>query len=325
VSAVRESPAPELQRPSWSVAIMTSREEIGTLSQTIDAAMAAVRGRNCVVDVVVNGNRELAERAAAKVRSVTDLAPGTTVRVWHLELGDKAHCINECIHRIWPESDIAFFIDGYARVAPNAMTAIAEALGRAPEALAASGVPSVGRSASALRHTLLTAGGMTGALFAVRGATIERMRQRGFRLPRGMYRTDGTMAAAFYFNLDPAAHEWDLKRIVVCPDATFEIRTKSVFRPKDVKEQFDRKVRLAWGAFITRAVRTHLAVRKRSPEELAPTAVELVLGWVKEFPVQALLLAARRPLVALALARALRGRNRSDHAVPPQLLVRVAA
>jgi hypothetical protein len=313
------------RRPGWSVAIMTSREDIRVLAQTVDAVIAAVRGHDCVVDVVVNGNPGLAQQAAAQVRSLGGLAAGTTVRVWHLELGDKAHCINECIHRIWPGSDIAFFVDGYARVMPDAIASIADALGRAPEALAASGVPSVGRSASALRHTLLTAGGMTGALFAVRGTTMEAMRQRGIRLPLGMYRTDGTMAAAFYFNLDPRAHDWDLKRIAVCRDATFEVPAKSVFRTGDLSDQFNRLVRLAWGAFITQAVRTHLAVRRRPPEEFPGTALQLVLGWARAFPSQALILAAKRPLVLLALARARFGRDWSAHVVPPNLIVSVAA
>ncbi len=300
---------------------MTSREDIEVLSQTIDAAVAAVRGHRCVVDVVVNGNPVLAEQAAARVRSLAGLAAGTIVRVWHLALGDKAHCINECIHRIWPGSEIAFFVDGYAQVMPDAMVSIADALRRAPEAVAASGVPSVGRSASVLRHTLMTAGGMTGALFAVRGATMETMRRRGFRLPLGMYRTDGTMAAAFYFNLDPRAHDWDLKRIAVCPDATFAIRTKSVFSLRDIKNQFDRLVRLAWGAFITQAVRTHLAIRRRPPEEFPETALQLVLDWVRAFPLHALALAAKRPLVSLALAKAAFGRDWSAHAVPPELMI----
>lgn len=319
-------PAPAvLPRPTWSVAIMASREDIEVLSQTIDAAVAAVRGQDCVVDVVVNGNPKLAEQAAAWVRSLTGLAAGTTVRVWHLALGDKAHCINECIHQLWPGSDIAFFVDGNAQVMPDAMVYIADALRRAPEAVAASGVPTVGRSASALRHTLLTAGGMTGALFAVRGTTMEAMRHRGFRLPLGMYRTDGTMAAAFYFNLDPNTHDWDLKRIAVCPDSTFAIRRKSALSLRDLKGQFDRMVRLAWGAFITQAVRTHLAVRRLPPEDFPQTAVELVLGWVKAFPLHALILAAKRPLALLALARAKYGRDWSAHAVPPRLIVSVSA
>lgn len=303
---------------------MTSREDIEVLSRTIDAAVAAVHGHDGVVDVVVNGNPGLAEQAAAKVRSLESLSPSIAVRVWYLSLGDKAHCINECIHRIWPGSEIAFFVDGYAQVVPTAMAAIADALHRAPEAVAASGVPSMGRSANALRQTLLTAGGMTGALFAVRRGTMERMRCRGFRLPLGMYRTDGTMAAAFYFNLDPAANDWDLKRIVVCPEATFAIRVKSAFRLRDLKEQFDRRVRLAWGAFITQAVRSHFAVRRRLPEELPGSAVELVHGWAKEFPAQALLLAMKRPLVLLALVRAVYGRDWSARAVPPKLLLSVA-
>lgn len=309
--------------PSWSVSIITARENLDVLSETIEAVLVAVRDRDCVVDVVVNGNPRLAEEAVPYVQSIARLGSGTTIRVWSIALGDKSHSINECIHRFWPESQIAFFVDGYAKVVPTAMVAIAEGLRKAPRAMAATSVPSVGRTAAAARRGLLAEGGITGALYAVRGSAMEEIRRRGFRLPIGMYRTDPTLGAALCFALDPTVHPWDYGRIVVCPEATFTIRPKSPFRLRDIQTHFNRLVNVMWGDFINQAVRNHLAIKRRRPEDLPGTAVDLVLGWVKESPVRALLLAVRRPLAFLALRRARRRQDLSSKDVLPKLLIEV--
>ena len=314
----------EPKPPRWSVAIMSSRERFADLSATISAVIAAAGGEQCTVDVVVNGNEELAQQAERYAQSIARGEGGITLRVWSLALGDKAHCINEIIHKIWPQSELAFFVDGYARVAPNAMSNMAEALLGKPEAVAVSGVPLAGRSAEELKQTLLTHGGMHGSLFAVRGRVMAAMRERKIRLPLGMYRTDGTMAAFFCFNLDPAKFVWDSGRIVVCSDAGFEAPAKSLLRLRDLRQQFDRKVRLAWGAFISQAIRTHLALRKRPPEALPDTALLLVWEWIKEFPLEAAALLLRRPGVVLAPWRGRLGRDWSVRDAPPKRLADVS-
>lgn len=319
---VRPSPG-AATHPAWSVAIITSREQIDVLSETLDAVLVAVRGRDCVVDVIANGNPALAERAATYVRSLPKDSVGVTIRVWSIALGDKSHAINECINRLWPGSEIAFFVDGYAKVVPIALSAIDTGLREAPEAKAASGVPSSGRSAAFIRNALLTEGGITGALYAVRGTMMQDMRRLGFRLPLGMYRTDPTLGAAICFDLNPAANDWNQRRIVVCADATFTVRPKSPFQLSDLKTHFNRLVNVTWGAFIVEAVKNHLAVRRRAPEEMPGTALQLVRAWAKECPLHALLLAARRPLVFLALRRAQNLQNWSSVGIPPKLLIEV--
>src|SRR5687767_5391865 len=95
--------------PAWSIAIVSSRENISTLADSLVAAIAAAQGRDCVIDVVVNGNRSLAELASHHVGGLARTKSAITVRIWNVALGDKAHAFNEYIHRIWPNSRIAFF------------------------------------------------------------------------------------------------------------------------------------------------------------------------------------------------------------------------
>jgi hypothetical protein len=34
------------------------------------------------------------------------------VRLWSIEVSDKAHVSNQYVHHIWPGSEIAYFVDG---------------------------------------------------------------------------------------------------------------------------------------------------------------------------------------------------------------------
>src|SRR5229473_6286860 len=97
----------ESRRRPWSVLILSSRERLDELAATIDAAILAAKGHDSIIDLVVNGNAELAEAAGVHVRSMPSQSATAIIRVWYLALGDKAHAFNEYIHRLWPGSDIA--------------------------------------------------------------------------------------------------------------------------------------------------------------------------------------------------------------------------
>lgn len=232
-------------RVSWSVAIFSSRETIGTLLATIQAAAKSCADEPSIIDVIINGNRGLAETTQSVIKAALQLSlPSKRVRVWHIPVPDKAHAWNQYLHDIWPRSEIAFFVDGYAQVMPDAFTAIADGLRVAPDALAATGVPSHGRSAKILREQLLKSGGIHGNLYALRGTVMTELRSRGYRLPLGIYRTDPTLGAAINFCLDPARHQWDPKRVLVQPNATWHIPPRS-WRIEEIRTQWRRMLRQA--------------------------------------------------------------------------------
>lgn len=270
-------------RLQWSIAIFSSRETPNVLASAIGAAAQAASDSVSLIDVVVNGNEGLAIQASDRVKN-GHLAEWPHVRVWHAIAGDKANAWNQYLHRIWPGSAVAFFVDGYAGVRRDAFRLLSDGLERDPHTLAAAAVPTEGRSASRLRTTMMREGGIHGNLYAVRGETLALLRERGFRLPLGIYRTDPTLGAALAFGLDPASHEWDLRRILVHPDATWTILSEGRKRLPSLRGMWARTMRQAQGVLENAAVRDLFAIRKCRPESLPRTSYELVKSWMVANP-----------------------------------------
>lgn len=308
------------QNITWSVAIFTARETIDELRVTIDAALASTAHESAVLDIIVNGNPALAQSVKEAFATLDRSSTGKSLRIWNVVAPDKAHAWNQYVHQIWSPSALTFFVDGYANVMPDAFTAIATAMHAAPNKLAATGVPTFGRSARTLRDQLISEGGLHGNLYALRDSTMAKIRETGFRLPLGLYRNDAMLGAAINFRFDPAHHAWDPKGVLAVPSATWRYRPGSWRSLNDLKGQWRRKLRQAQGQLENLAVREHLAVRKLSPASLPKTASALILGWVDEFPQRARALCLRYPLCFLAIRKARQPRDWSQATVPPELL-----
>jgi hypothetical protein len=309
----------------WSVAIFTARESISTLGACIKAALAACAGHEATVDILVNGNRALADEAAQLVATLA-APPGVAARVWFIALGDKAHTWNEYVYRISKEGSLTFFVDGYAEVRPDAFRLIDAALAANSEALAVSGVPTCGRTAASLRAHMLKEGGIHGNLYALRAAAMQDLRKAEFRLPLGLYRTDPMMGAVLMYRFDPAAYQWDVKAIHVHPDATWDVRQGPVWTLSNMLVLWRRKLRQAQGDLENRAVREHMSIQKRAPREIPDTTRELVGNWIAGHPAQARKLMLFNPLAYYAAGK-LRDQQRdwSSAATAPDLLATSAA
>jgi len=309
----------------WTVAIFSSRETLVTLSSSIEAALVASSRADTTIDVIVNGNRVLAEEAGSYVRSLHALGRASTiVRAWYVAVADKAHAWNQYLYEILPESDIGYFIDGYVQVMPDALKMIWEGLAAAPRAIAASGVPTTGRSAKALRERLLREGGVHGNLYALRGTTMAQLKSLGFRLPLGIYRTDPLLIAVICFGLDPSRNEWDVSRILVHPQATWRFRPLNWWSPTDLRTHFNRVARQAQGALENLAIREHFAVQKNTAQSLPGTTSQLVGDWVDDFPAAASRTFLRNPLCFLAARNLRRPRDWSQTKTSPQLIAQIS-
>lgn len=287
---------------SVNVAIFASRETPDALVKTVVATLKAA-GQCACVDVLVNGNRLLADHAASAFRSGGQ-ATQDLVRVWYIPRGDKANAWNQHMHHIWDGAELAFYVDGYVALAPDAISNLSSAMRRHPEALAGSGVPSVGRGSQQLRKEMLTLGGMHGNLCCIRDSALRAIRQRNIRIPLGLYRTDSTIGAMLSFGLNPVQNEWNpLRFIALAPDATWQTQPKKWWRLKDLWATYKRRDRQAQGQLENRAVRDHLAVRQLSPEELPSTGAELVLQWATRRPEEAAEVLRSSPRVKRALDR----------------------
>ncbi len=285
-----------------SIAILSARESPEVLIGTVTAALAAGKGLAVRCDVIVNGPSDAAARALCPLFAEA-LPAGAAMRVIHVPVADKAFAWNTYVHQLWAPCDMAFFIDGYARVLPDALAAIIAGIGDDPGILGGTGVPSQGRSAAALRAQMLRSGGIHGNLYALRGAVMEHFRASDFRLPLGIYRTDPTIASVAKLKLDPASGDWDERRIHVAAGATWTLAPASGSPVGVLSGQVRRMLRQAQGALENRAVRHHLVVERRRPEDLPRTAYELVTGWVGRQPGEAAALFRRQPLALLAYRR----------------------
>ena len=217
---------------NWAVAIIAARESIEMLRSTIGATVAASAGRDTIVDLLINGNSALARECAAWA---SNTYCGTArLRVWSIGQGDKAHAWNEYVHRIWPAGRTAFFLDGYARPRTDGLAQLDASLAKAPEAFGATGVPTSGRSAPALRAAMLSGGGFHGNMNAIPVHAMTQLRTSRFCLPLGLYRTDSLIGSVLMFALDPTTQQWDPRRIVVNGEATWDVPGQADFTVQNI-------------------------------------------------------------------------------------------
>ncbi len=303
----------------YSVAIFTARETPATLEQCIRATVEASNDSRVIVNILVNGNRTLADDAVKMINRIK-LPDGICIRVWFIQLGDKAHAWNEYLFHIAPSVPHHFFVDGYVMVRPDAYERIRLELEKCPSANAASGVPSIGRSAHKLRGQMLREGGLHGNLYALPERTMEQFRLRDFRLPLGIYRNDSLIASVLCFGLDPATHQWDIKRILVVPDATWWLRPTSTFSAMDLLTHLRRTLRQAQGRLENLAIKAHLAKRRDAPELIPRTVAELIDVWAETEPQEFKQTLRRHPSSFHALYKMRQPKNWSAAKLVPQLL-----
>jgi hypothetical protein len=288
----------------WTVVIFACRESLSQLRQTLDAAR--VSAASCaVIHVLVNGNQALARALAQdltqrQVSAIKDEG-GPAIKVWSIPLGDKANAWNQAIHQLWAGEEIAFFIDGYVRLNPDAVNLLGNAVAANSQALGGTGVPTMGRSAKALREDLIANIGYHGNFCCIKACTLAQMRHQKIRLPVGLYRTDSLMGAILSYALDPSSHVWEDHRIHVHPKASWQIDPAKWWRLNDLQAYARRYLRQARGTLEKAAFADHLVNRQRSPATLPDTAKELVVEWVSRCPTDYQRLATEHGLVARAL------------------------
>ena len=311
---------PNAISPEWTVAIFASRESATVLAQSIQALLRAIE-TYAFVDIIVNGNERLAQEIAEFVGGLRlDLGKSLLLRVWEVAQGDKAHAWNQYLYGIWAGAELAFFVDGYVRVQRHAFTRIADAMRDDRHALAATGVPSQGRSAAKLRAQIIAENGIHGNLYSIRGMTLEALRREVFILPLGIYRTDALLGAAIKFNLDPVRYRWDPQRVRVVPDASWSHTPLSAMRPADWLAQLRRILRQGRGVFENLAIRRHLDIERRSLAMLPETAADLVNNWMESHPGEVWRAIVKRPLAAFSLRSVKRRIDWSKVGIAPRML-----
>lgn len=276
----------EQQVIDWSVAIFVARETPVVLQETLVSILAATNRRS-VIDVLVNGNLSLVGEAERIIKSIGSKSGESILRLWYIPLGDKANAFNCYLHGIFPQSRFVYFVDGYARPNRDAFSLLENGLNEHPEAWCAAGVPSIGAGARSSRIEQIAVHGIHGNLFCIPQRVINLMRDKGFSLPIGLYRTDSTIGAVIKYSLDPANNSWDNNRIYVHPEASWKVDKKTWWRYSDIVGQFKRVLRQAKGDLENRALRHHFTISKRLPNQMPSNVVEMINAWIEENPAEA--------------------------------------
>jgi hypothetical protein len=290
-SAIRRLSSPAFRDDVWGVVVFAARENVRSLCRTLNAVSTAASlcPASTVIDVLVNGNDELATTLSNELQSRSPrVCPlggkSQSIRVWSIPVADKANAWNSYVHSIWNGEGVSFFVDGYARPHPLALNNLGVAVIESDFALGGTGVPTCGRSAPALAASMKKNGGFHGNLCCIGGATLSELKLRGIRIPLGLYRTDALMGALLSFALDPSRHEWDHSRIAVVGEATWDVDPKHWWSIKDIRSQLARLFRQHRGALENEAVKYLLAIRREPPETLPGNAKALLLKWLELDP-----------------------------------------
>lgn len=275
-------PNESMNRQRTSAVVISSREQPAQVIEALNSLCVEPSPVE-LVDVVVNGNVALAESLA--VLMLRRGKSSCRVRLWRLAFGDKAHALNEYIHRIWPGRGPVLFVDGYVRVRPDSALLLQRAIHESAGALAAAAVPSAGPGAAKLAAAMRTEGGLHGNLFLLSEQATQGLRTCEFKLPLGLYRTDSTLGAALSFNLDPSKNSWDSKRrIVLVEGATWDIDQAPMWHLTEMRGRWKRLRRQAQGVLENCAVRDLFAVHRQPIRALPANAQALVAGWRQSDP-----------------------------------------
>lgn len=292
---------------------MFARNERETLVACLKHIARAVDGRDAHVTVVLNGSTD------GSALALKTAAPEIDVPfcVYEIPYPDKSNAINQVVHRLRAEAQVCFFVDAYAMITPNSLADLAQALADNPRALAAAAVPSVGRSAEAMRAEMMVNPGLHGSLFALRGEFVARMAQRKLRLPVGLYRGDGLIGSAVMHDLDALNVPWTKEFVAVVPEATWAFRPLSPWNRADRQRQWNRLLRQGRGELEDMAIKR--IIYEGNYEALPEFASALVRHLVKEDRPELIAALKRRPLGVFAVREAFRANDPAPEDIRPRL------
>jgi hypothetical protein len=131
-------------------------------------------------------------------------------------------------------------------------------LERNGRAVAATGVPSMGRQARSLAAEMKLRGGLHGSLHILRGEFVGRIRALGIRLPIGLYRGDGLIGSMAMHDLAPLETPFDKTLIETAFDATWAFNPLNPLNPADIKRYWRRRIRQARGRYENAYLKTRI-------------------------------------------------------------------
>ena len=290
------------------------QNEAARIGACVASLAQAAEGRRVHLTVITNGTSD----DSAEVARRACRASGAPASLYAIPFGDKANAINHALHALLRPARLHVFVDGYAIVSRQTVSALEDALTRQPLAVAATGVAGNGRTmARATAETLAQGGRLHGQLHAFRPDFVARMASGRLRLPVGLYRGDGLLGSMACHDLDALGKPWDGHLIAGAAAATYLIPQLSPFRRSDIARQFRRKVRQMRGRLENAAIRA--AIYQGGYAALPWHADDMIAGWLAGGGVAGVGL-ADRPFMALAMRQHLAARRPGAGELAPVLV-----
>jgi glycosyltransferase involved in cell wall biosynthesis len=218
--------------PPCAVALFAHNEG-PNLRAAVESLRAAAGDREIAVAVLLNG---CTDNSLAVARQLASEWPA--VVPVEIPLADKAGAWNVYVHHVsagerFARAAVHVFTDGDVRVTPESLQALTQALDEVPRANAAGGMPITGRDRERWRRRMVAGGTLAGALYAVRGSFVARLRAQAIRIPAGLIGEDWLVSWLAGTDLQLAGAPDGTPRLVFCSDAGFSFRSLNPLRPRD--------------------------------------------------------------------------------------------
>lgn len=269
-----------------SISIFSYRESTSVLLKSILHCIDAAKKYTGLVhvNVLINGNESLFDEIKEKINILSLSTKGTAkLSIYSFKFGDKANIWNQYFYLLKPSAKFHVFIDGYVYIENDTFTKLSNEYEKSPY-IAATGVPSVGRTADKLKKQMITQGGMHGNLCILTDDAIEEIVKRSFRIPVNLYRVDGLVGGIINFNFCPKENQWNSFKVKVLANLTWTLDEKNNISLRDVISQLKRTKRQLIGSFENKAIREYLAVERIEIGQLPRYAPLLLLDYVIKHP-----------------------------------------
>lgn len=275
-----------MEKYDFSINIFCSRESNETILKTFKCALTAAENscRKVLINILANGNKEIFKFINENIKSQFLRRISNNINlntsVYYFYFGDKANTWNQYFHLIKPIADFHVFIDGYVYLKNETLSTIQNSFNKYPF-IAATGVPTIGRSAKALKEEMIKHGGIHGNLCILTDVCLNQLILRDFKIPLNLYRTDPLIGAVINFNFSPKNNVWDSYRVCVIPELTWDVDEKSIFNYGVLISHLKRKLRQVQGSIENKALTQLFRIKKIDICELPSSVQELSYNYIK--------------------------------------------
>lgn len=221
----------------WSVGVF-AHNEAKSIQRCLDAIRTADPAVQIRVEVLVNGTTDDTMAVVGAYRPRENV----TVTAHDIAIGDKANAWNVFTHTLAGEADLYVYTDGDCWLDADGLDAMARAARTAEGVNLLAGMPLTGRSRESLRADMLRHHHVAGNFYALLPDFVQRIRQHDVHMPVGLIGDDSIIGALAMWDLEPFS-EWRVERVLPCPEAGYNYRSRNLLSPDDIRQQFKRMVR----------------------------------------------------------------------------------